>query len=159
MQEALEFHVGELLRARGWGLALGESCTGGLVGHRITQAPGSSDYFVGGVIAYSNEIKERLLGVRSQTLEAHGAVSRETALEMARGARETFGAEVGGSVTGIAGPGGGTDQKPVGLTWIAVCTPEGEWAERHVFEGDRRQNKVEAAHALLALLANQLDAA
>src|SRR3989304_4718180 len=114
MGEKLEEVVGKLLTERKMTLALGESCTGGLVAHRLTNVPGSSSYVLGGIIAYSNEAKERLLGVRHETLEEHGAVSAETAIEMARGARATLGADVGLSVTGIAGPGGGAPGKPAG---------------------------------------------
>ncbi len=101
---------------------MAESCTGGLVGHRITDVPGSSTYFLGGVIAYAYEAKERLLDVRHATLYEHGAVSEQTALEMARGARRVLGADIGIAVTGIAGPGGGLPDKPVGTTWVAVST-------------------------------------
>ena len=157
MDQTLEAKVGSALNGRGWTLALGESCTGGLVAHRITEVPGSSEYFLGGVVAYSNAIKELLLHVKSETLETVGAVSEETAREMARGAREGMSAAVGVSVTGIAGPGGGTIDKPVGLTFISASTPEGEWAERHVFQGDRHSNKESAADAALKLLLEALE--
>lgn len=157
MDEAWEVRVGGLLRRRGWTLALAESCTGGLVGHRVTNVPGSSDYFLGGVVAYANEAKERLLHVRHETLERYGAVSRETALEMAEGARQAFGADVGVAVTGIAGPGGGLPEKPVGLTWIAVSTRQMEVAESHTFSGERLAIKQQASEAALALLARVLE--
>ncbi|MCH7609175.1 MAG: CinA family protein [Chloroflexi bacterium] len=152
MDQKPEAKLGSALNSRGWTLALGESCTGGLIAHRITEIPGSSEYFLGGVVAYSNLIKESLLNVQIETLEAVGAVSEETAREMARGAREVMRAAVGVSVTGIAGPGGATEGKPVGLTFISVSTPDGEWVERHVFEGDRHANKQASAEAALKLL-------
>lgn len=149
--ERLEARLGAALRARGWRLAVAESCTGGLLGHRVTEVPGASDYFAGGVIAYANEVKQSLLGVRAETLAAHGAVSEAVALEMARGARAACGAEVGLAVTGIAGPGGGGPGKPVGLTWMAVSTPDGERAEQRVWPGDRARVKAQSAQAALAL--------
>ena len=152
MDQKPEAKLGSALNSRGWTLALGESCTGGLIAHRITEIPGSSEYFLGGVVAYSNPVKESLLNVQPETLEAVGAVSEETAREMARGAREVMRAAVGVSVTGIAGPGGATEGKPVGLTFISVSTPDGEWVERHVFEGDRHANKQASAEAALKLL-------
>jgi len=152
MDGTLEQRVGEALRARAWTVALAESCTGGLVGHRLTEVPGSSDYFLGGVVAYAYDAKERLLSVRHQTLYDHGAVSRETATEMAHGARVAFGADIGLSVTGIAGPGGGMPDKPVGLTWIAVSTRTGDRAEPYMASGDRSANKISAAEAALQLL-------
>ena len=152
MDQKPEAKLGSALNSRGWTLALGESCTGGLIAHRITEIAGSSEYFLGGVVAYSNLIKESLLNVQIKTLEAVGAVSEETAREMARGAREVMRAAVGVSVTGIAGPGGATEGKPVGLTFISVSTPDGEWVERHVFEGDRHANKQASAEAALKLL-------
>lgn len=121
-EEPLEALAGELLRSHGWRLAVAKSCTGGLVGHRLTNVPGSSDYFLGGVISYANDAKVRLLGVRWDTLETFGAVSRETVLEMAHSVRQLLSADIGLSVSGIAGPGGGTPEKPLGLTWIGLST-------------------------------------
>lgn len=156
MDQTLEAKVGSALKDKGWTLALGESCTGGLIAHRITEVPGSSEYFLGGVVAYSNPIKELLLHVKSETLETVGAVSERAAREMARGAREAMSAAVGASVTGIAGPGGGSEDKPVGLTFISISTPDGEWLERHVFKGDRNANKQSSSEAALNLLLRAL---
>lgn len=156
MEESLEARVGAALRQHGWTLALGESCTGGLVAHRITEVAGSSEYFVGGVVAYSNPIKMALLQVNQDTLERLGAVSEQTAREMARGARSALHADVGLSVTGIAGPTGGSSDKPTGLTFVAVATPAWEAAERHVWQGDRHANKISSADAALALLLRAL---
>jgi nicotinamide-nucleotide amidase len=147
-----ERRVGELLRARGLTLALAESCTGGLIAHRITNVSGSSDYFLGGVVAYSNDAKEHILGVQHETLLKYGAVSEPTAREMAQGARRVLHADVAVSVTGIAGPTGGTPEKPVGLTFTGLSTRDGEWCERNVWQGDRESNKAQAAEAALNLL-------
>jgi PncC family amidohydrolase len=155
--QLLEVAVGELLRERGWTLAMAESCTGGLIGHRITDVPGSSEYYLGSITAYAYEAKEVLLGVRHRTLYELGAVSRETALEMARGVRRVLHADVGMGVTGIAGPGGGTPTKPVGLVYIALVTPDGEWVEEHVWDGDRSINKALTAEAALDLLCRYLE--
>jgi len=154
---SLEEKVGELLNARRLTLAVAESCTGGLVGHRLTNVPGSSAYFLGGVIAYSNEAKAQLLGVSRATLTDFGAVSAETAREMARGARRALGADVGVSVTGIAGPGGALPGKPVGLTWIACAAQNFERAERYVWEDDRITNKEKSAEAALRLVKDYLE--
>lgn len=154
-QAHLELAVAHALERRGWKLAVAESCTGGLLGHRITQVPGSSSYFLGGIISYSNQAKESLLGVSDETLARHGAVSRETALEMAAGACRALGADIGVSITGIAGPSGGTPDKPVGLTWIAVHSPRRAHAERFVFPGDRQGNRAAAAEAALKLLLSE----
>jgi nicotinamide-nucleotide amidase len=148
----IEGEIGRLLAERAWTLATAESCTGGLVSHRITNFPGSSDYFMGGFVTYSNEAKEKFLGVQSQTLEAHGAVSEETAREMARGARRQMGVDVAVSITGIAGPGGGTADKPVGLVYIGLSAPGVELVQRHVWQGDRLANKEQSAEAALQLL-------
>ena len=158
MESPLEVQIGPLLRAKNLKLVLAESCTGGLVGHRITNIPGSSDYYLGSVTAYAYEAKERLLGVKHDTLIAYGAVSRETALEMARGVRQALSADfgiehiIGVSVTGIAGPGGGTPTKPVGLVWIALSTPSGDWAWSSNWPGDREQNKTDSAEKTLRLV-------
>lgn len=117
--------IADGLRARGWTIATAESCTGGLLGARLTDLPGSSDYVAGGLIVYSNAAKIALAGVDADLLERHGAVSREVAEALARGARERLGAEIGVGVTGIAGPGGGSEEKPVGLVWIAIAGPNG----------------------------------
>ncbi len=148
--------IGNLLHARGFKLATAESCTGGLIASRITDVPGSSEYFVGGVAAYAYEAKVALLGVSWDTLKAHGAVSRETVLEMARGARKTLHANIAISVSGIAGPGGGMPGKPVGTTWIGLSTSDGEWARLFHFDGDRVQNKSLAADAALQFLMDYL---
>jgi len=153
----LEAEIGELLRAKGLTLATAESCTGGLLGHLITNVSGSSDYFLGGVITYSDEAKERLLGVAHETLAKHGAVSETTALEMARGAKNLFGADLALATTGIAGPGGGTEEKPVGLVYIALATPDGELCERHIWPEDRLGNKRSSAERALALLKEYLE--
>ena len=153
----LEETVGSLLVARRLTLAIAESCTGGLIGHRLTNVPGSSEYFLGGLIAYSYLAKERLLGVQPGTLQTFGAVSEPTVREMARGVCQALGAHVGVAVTGIAGPGGGTADKPVGLTWIALCAPGFERAERYVWTGDRAANKEASAEAALRLVLDYLE--
>ncbi|HEX9633946.1 MAG TPA: CinA family protein [Candidatus Limnocylindria bacterium] len=142
--------LGDVLRARGWGLATAESSTGGLIGHAITQVPGSSDYYPGGVISYSNRAKELELGVPADLIKEHGAVSAEVAEAMAEGVRRGFGTEVGLAVTGIAGPDGGSPGKPVGTHWIAVSARGRPTRVEHGHFGhDREGNK--AAAALLAL--------
>lgn len=118
--ETLESAVGKMLRERGLKLATAESCTGGYMAHRITSVAGSSEYFVGSVIAYANEVKMQVLGVKAATLDTHGAVSEQTVIEMAEGAVKVLPADIAISISGIAGPGGGSDTKPVGLAWIAV---------------------------------------
>lgn len=150
--QPLETQVGELMRQLGLRLAVAESCTGGLIGNLLTNVPGSSTYFVGGLITYAYEAKVKLLGVRWETLEKYGAVSREVALEMARGVRELLAADIGLSVTGIAGPGGGTPEKPIGLTWIGLSAWEYDDAWRFVWQGDRLSNKVQSAEAGLNML-------
>lgn len=157
MAEALEVRVGKRLTEGGLTLAVAESCTGGLMGHRITDVPGSSNYFLGGVIAYAYEAKERLLNVRHATLYEFGAVSEQTAGEMARGARRVLGADIGVAVTGIAGPGGGLPDKPVGTTWVAVSTRDAEWTEHHLWDGDRDFNKTASVDAALGLVLKVLE--
>ena len=152
----LEELVGELLREHGLRLAVAKSCTGGLIGHRLTNVPGSSTYYMGSVTAYAYEAKVRLLGVSWETLEKHGAVSRATVLEMARGVRRALAADIGLAVSGIAGPGGGTPEKPVGLTWIGLSTPYVQYAQDYYGKGDRLQNKAASAEAALQLLVDHL---
>jgi len=136
-------------------LAVAESCTGGMLGERITSIPGSSDVFLGGVIAYHNEVKRSLLGVRSEAIERSGAVSEEVVLQMASGVRERLGADVGVAVTGIAGPGGGTPEKPVGLVWIAVHASVVKARRFHV-GGDRAEIRQRAAQAALEMVRRAL---
>ena len=138
-------------------LAVAESCTGGLIGHWLTNVPGSSSYFLGGVVAYAYDAKERLLGVNHNTLYDYGAVSEPTALEMARGARRMLGADIGIAVTGIAGPGGGLPDKPVGLTWVAISARDFEQARQHIWDGDRLHNKDRSAEAALQLVVDHLE--
>ena len=157
MTEKLEEVIGRLLTEKKLTLALGESCTGGLIGHRLTNVPGSSDYFLGGIIAYAYDAKERLLDVRHNTLYEHGAVSPETATEMARGARKALGADIGISVTGIAGPGGGMPGKPVGLVYIALSARDTDRVERFVWDSDREGNKARSAEAALSMLKDHLE--
>ena len=152
----LEEKVGQLLTDRGLTIATAESCTGGLLGHYLTNVSGSSLYVLGGIIAYSNAAKIGLLGVNASTLEAHGAVSEPTALEMARGARARLGADLGLSTTGIAGPTGGTPDKPVGLVYIGLSAADGERCERHVWGGDRLDNKRLTVEAALGMLLDYL---
>ncbi len=154
----LEFEIGALLRARGLKLATAESCTGGLIADRITDVPGSSDYFLGGIVAYAYEAKVALLNVSWNTLRAHGAVSRETVLEMARGARQALGADLAISVSGIAGPGGGLLHKPVGTTWLGLSAKDAERAELKHFKGDRLEIKARAADVALEILMEYLRA-
>ena len=156
-ENVLEVRIGRLLKDQKLTLAVAESCTGGLIGHRITNVPGSSAYYQGSITAYASEVKEHILHVRRSTLQSWGAVSEETALEMAQGVREAFHADVGLAVTGIAGPGGGTSEKPVGLVYVALVAPGADWVERHVWEGDRWENKADSAEAALELLHIYLD--
>lgn len=156
MTEPLEYRVGELLRERGLKLALAESCTGGLVGDRITNLSGSSEYFWGGIVSYANEAKAGLLHVAWDTLNTYGAVSRDTVLEMARGARSALGTDIAVSISGIAGPSGGTQEKPVGTTWIGLAADDGEWARKFQFAGNRLENKAAAADEALRILLDYL---
>jgi PncC family amidohydrolase len=148
-----------LCLGRGVTVAVAESCTGGLVSDAITDVAGSSGYFAGGVVSYSNDAKEALLGVPGPVLAAHGAVSAQVARAMAEGARERFAASVAASVTGIAGPDGGTAAKPVGLTYVAVADADGVDVRRFVWAGDRGANKVSSASAVLELLLERVGAA
>ena len=148
--EGMEQTVGALLRERGLKLALAESCTGGRIGDRITDVPGSSDYFLLGVATYSNEAKQGMIGVSADTLSAYGAVSTQTAEEMAEGVRRVAGADIGLSTTGIAGPGGGTDEKPVGTVCIGLAWEGGVWSHRFQL-GDRGREWIKGMTAQMAL--------
>lgn len=150
--ETLEAAVGRGLREKGLTVAVAESCTGGLLGDRFTNVPGSSDYFLGAVVSYSNEAKMNLLGVQNDTLMEHGAVSEETASEMAQGVRHILQADIGISITGISGPDGGTPEKPVGLTFIAIDYSGDVNVKRLMFLRDRRFNKELAAQTALNLV-------
>lgn len=141
---------------RGVTVAVAESCTGGLVADAITDVAGSSAYFAGGVVSYGNAAKESLLDVPSDVLAAHGAVSAQVARAMAIGARQHFHADVAAAVTGIAGPGGGSEAKPVGLTYVAVADEAGVDVRRYLWSGDRAANKASSAAAVLELLAERL---
>jgi len=156
MDESLEVVAGKLLRQQGLRLAVAESCTGGLVGHLITNVPGSSTYYMGSVTAYAYEAKVRLLDVRWETLEKYGAVSKETVLEMACGVRRALAADIGAAVSGIAGPGGGTPDKPVGLAWVGLSAAGVDEAWRFHWKGDRVYVKEQAAHAVLQRLVDYL---
>ena len=156
--ERLEAQVGAMLARRRWMFCAAESCTGGLLMHRLTNVPGSSEYVTGGVVTYSYEAKQRLLGVRPETLAAHGAVSPETATEMLSGVLSLFGAQVGVSITGIAGPGGGMPDKPVGLTYIGIAAPElGLFRiDRHVWSGSREDIKIQSAEEAMRKILDAL---
>ena len=145
----LEDVVGKLLIKNRKTIATAESCTGGLIGDRLTNISGSSLYYKGGIVAYSNSVKEKTIGVKKETLDSAGSVSEETALEMARGIRNKFNADIGLSTTGIAGPKGGTKEKPVGLVFIAISYDRGEKVYRFVFTPYRKTNKLMTSQAAL----------
>lgn len=152
----LEEVVGQLLLQKGQTLALAESCSGGYISHRITRVAGSSAYYYGGAVTYSNEAKMRYLGVNPKTLEQHGAVSRETALEMSWGVRERSGASIGLSVTGIAGPSGGSPQKPVGTVWMSIALSDQHEARLFQFHGERERIILGSSQAALNWLRTTL---
>ena len=148
--------VATVCRARGVRLATAESCTGGLVGHVITEVPGSSDYFAGALVTYANDVKVRLADVPEPVLAAHGAVSAQVAKAMAAGARARFVVDVAVAVTGVAGPDGGSASKPVGLTYVAIADGSGDDVRRFVWDGDRTGNKRLSAAAALDLIIERL---
>uniref|UniRef100_A0A832I1C7 CinA-like protein n=1 Tax=Eiseniibacteriota bacterium TaxID=2212470 RepID=A0A832I1C7_UNCEI len=154
--DTMEQVVGEALLGLGWRLATAESCTGGLLAKRITDVPGASRWFERGVVTYSNVSKIELLGVRAADLEAHGAVSAPVAEQMAEGVRRRSGAEVGVAITGIAGPEGGSDEKPVGTVFVAVASPRGAAARRYQVQGTRATIRERAAQNALDLVRRQL---
>ncbi len=147
----------DLMRARGFKLAVAESCTGGLLGARITEIPGSSDVMLGGVIAYANDVKEKQLGVKKSTMMEHGAVSEETVREMATGARERFGASVGVAISGVAGPGGGTPKKPVGTVCVGLDVNGVVTSVRSSLVGDRGEIRQRAAQSALNAIRRSLE--
>lgn len=144
--------VGQLLKEKNLTVSVAESCTGGRIGDMMTDLPGSSDYFLGGVISYSNDAKIRLLCVDKATLILNGAVSREVAIQMADGARKMLRSDIGVSVTGIAGPSGGTPKKPVGLVYIAVSSKAGSMCSKNLFKGPRVEIKQKSAVKALKML-------
>jgi PncC family amidohydrolase len=148
--------VADVLGSRALTLATAESCTGGLVGHVLTEVPGSSAWYAGGAIVYSDDLKHRLAGVPHELLRVHGAVSAEVAEALARGIRERLGTDLGISVTGIAGPGGATPTKPVGLVYVAVADAMGAVVERHRWAGDRSANKRASVEAVLRCLLDRI---
>ncbi len=152
MADNIETRLGAALLLKDATIATAESCTGGLIASRITDVSGSSRYMMGGVVAYDNRIKQQVLKVSLHTLVTHGAVSQQTATEMALGVRQMLNVDYALSVTGIAGPGGGTAEKPVGLTYIGLAGPDGLLVvERHIWESDRIGNKAASAQAALEL--------
>jgi nicotinamide-nucleotide amidase len=155
-EERLEEVVGRLLLDAKQTVAVAESCTGGLVCHRLTNLPGSSAYFIRGEVVYSNDVKERLLGVPRELIVEHGAVSRPVALAMASGIRQVAGTDLALGITGIAGPGGGSAMKPVGLTYIAMASDDGVTCRESRFLGDRETNKLLASQAALDILRRHL---
>jgi nicotinamide-nucleotide amidase len=146
----------QILLPAGRTLATAESCTGGLVAHVLTEVAGSSGYFRGGFVTYDNDVKRDQLGVPDELLTAHGAVSAQVARAMAEGARTRLGTDLGIAVTGIAGPDGGTAEKPVGLTYVAVADADGVDVRRYHWTADRSGNKRESAYAALALVLERL---
>lgn len=145
----IEKTIGDLMRKKGWTLSIAESCTGGLICDRITDISGSSDYFMGGMVTYSNESKERLLGVPRKDIERYGAVSAQVARKMAQGVRKTFGTTFGLSTTGIAGPTGGSNEKPVGLVFIGLSDGKRTIIKKVIFKGSRREIKKGSAQRSL----------
>jgi nicotinamide-nucleotide amidase len=141
--------LGECLRAHDNLLATAESCTGGLLASTLTDTPGSSEWFAGSVVAYANSVKENLLGVPADILEQHGAVSEPVVLAMAQGALKAVGAQVSVAISGIAGPSGGTPDKPVGTVWMAWAWPSGSRARLHTFSGSRESIKGQAVMAAI----------
>jgi len=158
IKKSVEIEVGEMLQKRGLVLATAESCTGGMVGERITDVSGSSGYYAGGVIAYSNGVKVAMLGVGEDVLEKHGAVSAPVAEVMAVGVMQRFGADIAVSTTGIAGPSGGSEEKPVGLVFIGLAAKDGfSTVEECHFEGNRAKVRMAASQAALEMIQHYLN--
>jgi nicotinamide-nucleotide amidase len=155
-ESPIEKAVGDILKDKGLKLSIAESCTGGLIASKITDVNGSANYFLEGLVCYTNLSKMKLLGVRQKTLKANGAVSRDVAIEMAEGVRKKSGSDVAISTTGIAGPTGATREKPVGLVWIGYSDSEKSFAEKFVFVKDRLRNKEMMSKTALDILRKQL---
>lgn len=153
----IEEKIGECLKDKGMTLSTAESCTGGGIAALITSVPGSSSYFKGGIVAYSNEVKMNLLHVSPQTLEKHGAVSRETVIEMAKGAMEALKTECAVATSGIAGPGGGTLEKPVGTIWMAVACRDKIVTRKEEGDLGRTENVKRTIQDVLAMLCSELE--
>jgi len=153
---SIEQDISNSLRRRGLTLGIVESATGGLISHLITNVPGSSDYYKGSVTAYSNEVKSKVVGVKEDTINKHGAVSSQVAEEMAQGGRKILDADICLADTGIAGPSGATTGKPVGLFYIGLSHQDGTYSQKHNFQSDREQNKRNAAEAALHWLKEYL---
>lgn len=156
MSEVIEEVIGRLLKGKGWRIAIAESCTGGLIAHRITNVSGSSDYFESGVVSYSNEAKMELLKVPKKIMITYGVVSSQAAIAMAEGIRRLRKTEIGLGVTGIAGPTGGTTTKPVGLVYIALSSPSCVECNEFRFEGDRGTIKFKASEVALEMIKKRL---
>jgi PncC family amidohydrolase len=154
--ESIKYTLGRLLKVSAKTLSTAESCTGGLIGDMLTDVPGSSNYYLGGIIAYSNDAKMALLGVPTEVLSSKGAVSAETAASMAQGARRAFGSNFALSCTGIAGPEGGTPEKPVGLVYIGLAEEDSVWTKQYLINGSRREVKRQAAEKALEMLLEHL---
>lgn len=152
-----EERIGDILREKGWTLGTVESATGGLIAQRITSVAGSSDYFKGGIISYANEIKIAVVGVKKETLEEFGAVSHQVAEQMASGGRNVLRVDVCVADTGIAGPGGATPGKPVGLFYLGLADRKGCTSRRYEFQGNREENRRQAAEAVLQWLLDYLE--
>jgi PncC family amidohydrolase len=155
MLNSLEKLIGDLLRERGWTLSIAESCTGGLVCDRITDVSGSSDYFTGGMVNYSNESKAKHLGIPLDYIRKHGAVSPQVAKKMAQGVRKTFNTTFGLSTTGVAGPTGGTKRSPIGRVFIGIAKGNGTWVKKLDLKGNRREIKRQAVEKSLEFLCNK----
>lgn len=155
-EELLEEEIGELLRKHKLKIGVAESATGGLISHRITNIPSSSKYFEGSIISYSNKVKTKLLGVKESTLRKYGAVSSETSKEMAQGVRREMGVDIGLASTGIAGPDGGTSEKPVGLVYIGLAIKDVLVSKKYIFHGNRNENKKSFSDAALSTLKKYL---
>lgn len=160
---SLSEQLGQVLREKGLYLVTAESCTGGLLGHLITEVPGSSDYYLGGFVAYSNEAKMRFLGVSPETLEKYGAVSEKTVREMAAGARRAFAGIqppekiITVAISGVAGPGGGTAEKPVGTVWIGILLKEFGLEEKFSIDGNRSEIKERSAIQAIQMIFDEMN--